>query len=421
MYLARLALVAAVMLGGCARLGFGDVAPDASSDTNAPPDLQADRDAPSPDAAGGQRWRALGSSAEGSGVTGRVGNAGLSRMAVGPDGQLYVAWADLHLGARQVYVRAWRDDRWQDLAGSSHGAGISATTGESRLGEIDVLSDGQPVVVWFDHGPTRRVMLRHFDGTSWAAMGSSASASGISGNVNAWWPSLAIDGAGRVNVVWEQYWGTTGVRLRRFEGGAWSAVGTSMTPGVSCDDGGQTAQLAAYGDQLHVLWRVQGANELRYRRYDGTRWLPTETPRPAGEALGGGSLSVDRGGKPWIAGRASSGDVVLLRRDVTGWALAARLVPPAKTSAPSGASVAFSTTGVFLCSRLTDRLGPNVYLFQLQGDALVPVASPVPGGVSQSTSDTREATLGAHESRLYLKWEQRLTSGWTIYLRYLDL
>jgi hypothetical protein len=413
---ASLAVMTMLVVTSCARAGF---APAAASDGSAGhTEAAADLHIPLPDSQATDRWLELGASASGFGIIGRATSAGFSRLAVGANGELFQAWADAHTGVRQIYLRAWRDQRWQELAGSSHGAGISATTGDSRLGAVDVLPSGQPIVVWFDHGPTRRVMLRYFDGASWSPLGSSDGAQGISGNVNAWWPSLAIDDLGRPSVIWEQYWGSTGLRLRRFEGGAWSAVGSSMTPGISRDDGGQTAQLAAHGEQLHALWRVQASLQLRYRHYDGSRWATTEQPQALpSKALTGGALRLDPNGRPWLAAMESSGELVLLRRDSAGWRLVTRLTPPGQTSAPSQPMLAISTAGTFVACRLDDRLGKNIYVFRLIDDALVPLGSPTPGGVSQSTRSTAGPQLVLHASTLYLSWEQTLQDGSTIYLR----
>ncbi len=419
-------ILISLLIGGCARVGF--ITPDerdasvevASFDLGAP---EQDGLQGSPDVAVDGPWRSLGGSASGMGVIGHAGNVTNNRLAISGAGDIYVAWTDLHLGARQVYVQAWRDDRWEGLAGSSQGPGISATAGNSRLGNVAVLPSGYPVVTWFDQGKTKRVMLRHFDGNSWSPLGNSVGADGISGNVNAWWPNLAIDGKGRVNVVWEQYWGSTGLRLRRFEGGSWNPVGISITPGISLGDG-QSAQLVAHGDELHVLWRSQTMGELRYRRYDGTHWRAIEKPQkpqsPTHQPLARGSLALAPDGTPWIAAADSNDDVVLLRHDGAAWTHAAQLIPPMKTTAPKRLGLTVSTAAVFVTCRLEDDLGQNIYVFQLVNDHLIPFASPTPGGVSQA-SETDDPVVMIHGGRLYLSWLQKVGNSWTTYLRYLQL
>ncbi len=167
-------------------------------------------------------WQPLGAQVNAAGSEGA--NASL---AVDAAGRPVVAYVENLYSLR---VKRWDGAAWLPLGG-----GISPGTYSVGGTSVAFMSDGEPVVAYsgYDASPTApQIYAKRWDavGAAWTALG---------GALNpdltrpATGPSMAVDPAGRPVVAFEQ-WGASGapfqLHVRRWEGGAWAALGGNLAP-----------------------------------------------------------------------------------------------------------------------------------------------------------------------------------------------
>lgn len=97
------------------------------------------------------QWLELGTDSainDGISNTGTVFGAGQS-LAISPNGNPCVTWADQALGESEVYIRCWDGSTWEEVGtGSASGGGISNTQTDSLFPDIAIASDGTLYVAW---------------------------------------------------------------------------------------------------------------------------------------------------------------------------------------------------------------------------------------------------------------------------------
>ena len=89
-------------------------------------------------------------------------------IAAGPGNILYVAWSDTSAGDAEIYLRRWDGSTWSELGGSASGGGISNNSGDSVWPSVAVGPDGNPWVAWHDDTPNKtEIYVRRWTGTAW--------------------------------------------------------------------------------------------------------------------------------------------------------------------------------------------------------------------------------------------------------------
>lgn len=188
----------------------------------------------------GQRWRELGGSASGGGISKSPGEAYMPSLSLDHLGNPTVVWHDNSSGNFEIYLRQWDGKMWNELGGSASGGGVSNNHGNSWTpkGQVRCLQldrKGNPIVAWYDDTPgNKEIYLRAWNGQAWMEMGGSASGGGISNTpTESYHPSLALTRSGQLAVAWqEQIVGESWkIFLRYWDGQAWSALGDSATTG----------------------------------------------------------------------------------------------------------------------------------------------------------------------------------------------
>ncbi|WP_374686457.1 hypothetical protein [Promineifilum sp.] len=179
----------------------------------------------------GESWVALGTdSAGGDGISPGDGHSRLRHLAAAPDGSIYAAWAeeveDDHDddGVYQVYVRRWNGTSWAEMGrDSASGRGISNTKGQVQDVALTLGPGGKPYVAWSDGSDgDEEVYIRRWNGQSWEEIGEgSAGKGGVSDNGGpSMQPYPAVDSAGRVYMVWQDFSdGDPDIYVRASEGG----------------------------------------------------------------------------------------------------------------------------------------------------------------------------------------------------------
>lgn len=254
----------------------------------------------------GPVWVEMGGSASGGGISDNEGASEEPSLAVGPAGELYIAWHDESNGFREVYVRRWNGSTWQEVGvGSATGGGISQGYATAGHPEIAVTPNGTPVVVWEDNrSGDWEIYVRRWDGSNWVEMGSgSATDGGISNNSSgSGIPALALDLDGNPIVAWhDDGGGNLDIYARRWNGSAWTEMGGSATGGgISATDdlsGSPSVAVMADGSPV-VAWDegFYGAN-IYLRRWNGAAWVEMG----AESASGGGISQWGLGNIPRLA------------------------------------------------------------------------------------------------------------------------
>jgi Ca2+-binding RTX toxin-like protein len=230
-----------------------------------------------PDVAG--LWRELAGSASGGGLSGGVNLAVEPSVATDAAGHPIVAWADARNGNFEIYVLRHDGSAWRALGGSAAGGGVSATAGSSRQPALTFDASGAPVVAWIEtasNGTSDVRVARYDAGTqAWVALGSSLSATGISGTGMADGVQLVDTTAGLVAVWLDGSSGTTQVFARRFDGSNWVAMGSASGSGVSAAPTAvSNLAVTTDGTRVAVAWarEVAGLRQVYVKEFNGANW-----------------------------------------------------------------------------------------------------------------------------------------------------
>ncbi|MBF9143303.1 T9SS type A sorting domain-containing protein [Hymenobacter properus] len=242
-----------------------------------------------------------------------------SALAIAPNGDLYVGGAISRAGAVPVNNVA----RWNGTAWSALGAGVSLGTASGRpVNALVVAANGDLYAggSFTEAGGAPAFGVARWNGTSWNPLGT-GTANGVNGAVAAL--AIAPNGDLYVGGSFAQAGGAPANNVARWNGTAWSAVGTGTTgTGVAV----QTLGVAANGD-LYIggnFTQAGGATVSRVARWNGTAWSAVGTP-PA-NAIGTTvlSLTVTTNGDVYAASSdfntiASTAAYYLLRWNGTAW------------------------------------------------------------------------------------------------------
>jgi hypothetical protein len=223
----------------------------------------------------GSAWAGLGPSDTGSGLS--EGHSGFTGGAIvsGTNDTLAVAWVSNHTGLSQVYLTRWSGGTWSELGGSMSGDGLSATTGDSQ--RIHLVSDGtHPGVVWMDTvGDAREIHFKQWDGSGWVGHGGSSRVQCADNKPGptAIYPNAAVDPEGRPVVVWVETddFGMN-IYAARWDGIAWQVLYDSAVPGgisrTPAESNWPSVEVDGSG-RIYVAWEeeVGPENDELYLRY----------------------------------------------------------------------------------------------------------------------------------------------------------
>jgi hypothetical protein len=308
-----------------------------------------------------QKWRELGSSASGGGISNNSGSSIRPSITI-HNGSVYVAWEDDSSGKRQIYAKQWDGSSWKGL-GPTSGGGASASGNRARTPAIKIFS-GTPYIAYRNRDSSSdpfNIKVKRFDkaNNKWTGFGGSADGDGISNtNADSRKGTLAQAANGDIYVAWiDEQDGDFDVYVKKWTGSFWSsAVNVSQNDGdslysniisdsngqlyISWDDlssgnqeiyvktllGGQWQALGGSGsgggvskssgislqatmatnpaNRPHVVWMddSSGNLEIFVRQWDGSAWQEVDS----GSATGGGISKNDSSSeRPHIAIDAS--------------------------------------------------------------------------------------------------------------------
>ncbi|MDO7854265.1 T9SS type A sorting domain-containing protein [Hymenobacter convexus] len=240
----------------------------------------------------GTAWTSLGTGA-GNGV-----NNGVRALAVASNGDVYAGGYFTQAGGAPAnYIARWNGTAWSSLgAGTGTGNGVeSFVYALAMAGNGDVYVGGR--FTQAGGAPANRVA--RWNGTAWTSLGTGAG-NGMNNDVTA----LAVAGNGDVYACgyFTQAGGASANYIARWNGTGWNSLGTGTSNGLN----NQTYALAVAGNgDVYAggyFTQAGGAAATRVARWNGTAWSPL------GAGLGNGvySSTYGYGGALVVAG---NGDV----------------------------------------------------------------------------------------------------------------
>src|SRR5690606_23302480 len=117
------------------------------------------------------RFADLGGSATGSGLSGNAGLSFSPAVATGAGGAV-VVWADSRNGNLDIHAARHTALGWTQLAGSSTGGGISASSDPAYAPSVAIAADGTVYVAWTQaHGSGRDIHVARYDAAANAGAG----------------------------------------------------------------------------------------------------------------------------------------------------------------------------------------------------------------------------------------------------------
>lgn len=129
-------------------------------------------------------WDQYGLSATDGGISDDANDSWTPDIAVA-NGKTYVVWSDQpEAGDSEIYLKVWDGSSWSALGGSATGGGISNDSADSQFPKITVDSGGKPWVTWQSgDSASSRIYVKYWNGSSWVEASGSATGDGISPQV----------------------------------------------------------------------------------------------------------------------------------------------------------------------------------------------------------------------------------------------
>ena len=276
----------------------------------------------------GMAWEeAPGGSASGAGISSTSADSQQPALAVAPNGWVYAGWRDAAAGNNEIYVRVFNGGEWAGVGGSAAGGGVSQNGTDSFDPALAVAPDGNPWVAWANaYAGDYEVYVRRWNGAAWEQVGAaSAEGGGISNNAaDSTDPAIAFGADGTPYVAWaDGVSGSTSIFVRRWNGAAWVEAGAGSASGGGISNTGGSSRTptlavapAAQGGHVYAAWSERTATdtEIYVRRWNGATWEEVG----AGSAAGGGiSNSASESLDPAVA-IAAGGRATVVWTDFNG-------------------------------------------------------------------------------------------------------
>ncbi|MDB4955591.1 MAG: exported protein of unknown function [Myxococcales bacterium] len=231
----------------------------------------------------GTVWAGLGGSESAGGISNTVGDSEVPSVVLGSDELPIVAWSEYVGSISQLYLKRWNGTSWQEIGGSATDLGVSqingVTTG-AQLPSLAIDHHGRIVVAWQQTNTAGRLIscLRRWNGSVWEELAGSASGNCLGSDASA--PSIAIDVFDRIVIAWSQSGPSIcDVYVKRWTGTTWEALGNSATGnGISGtqNTGRPNVLIGTDGNPL-IAWPTD-FTLFDVARWDGVAWQRLGTP-----------------------------------------------------------------------------------------------------------------------------------------------
>ncbi|MBH8557792.1 T9SS type A sorting domain-containing protein [Hymenobacter negativus] len=251
----------------------------------------------------GTAWNSLGTGAAngvGNGIAGRI----VLALAVASNGDLFVGGEFTSAGGRAANcVAKWNGTTWSVL-----GTGITNGLNYQNVAALAVASNGDVYAggTFTQAGGVTANCVAKWNGTAWSSLGTGV-ANGIVANIGSYTVcTLAIAGNGDVYVggQFSVAGGTAANNLAKWNGTAWSSLVMGGANGVNSGSGINTLVVASNGDVYAGGYFTQASGGVanNVARWDGTAWSSL------GTGLNGSvnKLAFGSAGKLYVGGTFST-------------------------------------------------------------------------------------------------------------------
>ena|GEM_PF-3122343 len=229
-------------------------------------------------------------------------------MAIGPTGAPIIAYTNLSYGGRTT-VQRWSGDAWEVLG--DLGFSVDSTIAEANKVSLAIDLTGYPVVAYSDGADFNRISLRRWNGNSWVSIGEDGFAQGG----GSW--SMKIDSSGLPVVAYQD--GPFGkASVSRWTGTSWELIGDA-----------QFSAMQAYyldlaidlnGNPVVAYQDRENGYKTSVQRWNGSAWVMVGPAGFTQELASDQSIAIGIDGTLYLADRSGYQDQVRVRRwDGTIW------------------------------------------------------------------------------------------------------
>jgi hypothetical protein len=219
----------------------------------------------------------------------------------------FVAWRESSGTHDQVRVRQLSGGAWTAVGTSLN---IDTTKDSDHPGIASI--GGIPYLAWQESDAAAHTLIhvRRFTGGAWNAVGSTLN---VDVTKNAGHPSIASIG-GIPYVAWEESDGThTLIRVTQFNGTTWTDIGPALN--VSTMQDAARPSIAGIGGVPYVAWEESNGavTQIRAKLFDGAAWTGVVSPLNVDAGKNAASPTIaDVGGVPFVAWHESNGTHTLI-------------------------------------------------------------------------------------------------------------
>lgn len=227
-------------------------------------------------------------------------NGALPKMAIAPDGSIYVVYVE-YTGRLNgpTSVMKYNGSSWEPVGSSAF------SVADVIQPKIAVDNSGTPYVAYIQTDSTSSlhgyVTVMKFNGTSWVTVGSPNFSNGVASST-----SIAIDGYGTPYVVYDDGANSSKATVMKFDGSNWVNVGSA---GFSLGNAAKAAITIDKDNTPFVVYEDRGTfggtiflnGKATVMKYTGSSWVTVGTPGfSAGDHVFYPSIAVDGNGVPFV-------------------------------------------------------------------------------------------------------------------------
>lgn len=339
------------------------------------------------------------------------------------------------------------DKRYVTHACTNYGTAGSVSNSRNGVSyNPSLVLDGNdyPVIAWEDYSPgTGQIFARRWDGSTWAEMSGSGSASGISNNPNTnQWVSLVMGPTGAPLAVWQ----ASGMAVFGVgnSNSAWAPLGAqgNISPGITGTNGfAQLTPLLALASDgqplVAYVGQPSGKSDVYVLKFDGSHWAPLGGGNNVSQMPGyatAPAFVTNNAGTPYVAWQAASasssnGEIYVATYSGGAWVgLAGSQNGNGISNTPGDSAtpaLALSPNGLPMVAWADNTAGNyEIYVRMWNGSAWqAPAGSASGGGISNNPTPSQQPDIASDANGFpVVTWQDlpAASNRYRIYLRRFD-
>jgi hypothetical protein len=336
-------------------------------------------------------------------------------LALDTSGNPTVSWTD----SNNIYVKRWTGNSWQQLGGILNNTSEGAPS-------LALDASGNPTVAQYElngtsaGGTSKTIYVKRWDGSSWVQLG------GILNdrtNLDAQYPSLALDAFGAPVVAWQESDGSsTNIYVKYWDGLTWlEYLPVALDVNVGFNASEPSLALDSNGNPVVAWYEELGGNSLNIyvKRWNGSNWVQYGAGGPLDitpfNTAYGPSLALDSNDNPavaWAEFGVSSYDIYVKQWTGSSWVQRGTALDVTTNQPAISPSLALDSSGNPVVSwQETDGTSSNIYVKQWSGSSWT-LAGNNPLDIRLS-NQSYTPSLGLVNGSLAVAW----TEGTRIYVK----